>query len=124
MLLLLVQLLDDKHSQYPLYDKRVETARRYLENSFFTKTALADAASHAGLSPRHLRQLFNQYYAIAPSQYLLELKMQAAWQLLSNSTLSIQQVSERCGYSNLSAFSDRFQKHFSHCPSNVRRLSK
>lgn len=124
MLLLLVQLLDDRHSQYPLFDKRVETARRYLEQHFCHKQVLQEAASHAGLSPRHLRQLFSQYYALAPSQYVLELKMQAAWQLLNNSTLSIQQISERCGYSNISAFSDRFQKHFSHCATKVRRFSK
>ena len=124
MILLLVQLLDDSHSAKPQYDKRIETARAYLEKYFFHRQALREAANHAGISMRHLRTLFSKYYSLAPSQYLLELRMQAAWQLLQHSSLSVQLVAERCGYSSMSAFSDRFHRHFAQSASQVRRLSK
>jgi AraC-like DNA-binding protein len=124
MLLLLVQLLDERHQKNKLFDKRVDAARQYLERNFQQKNALENAAYHACLSTRHLRQLFNQYYDMSPSQYLLELRMQAAWQLLCNTQLNIQLVAERCGYTSVSAFSDRVHKHFSHSPLNIRRLNK
>jgi len=124
MLLLLVQLLDETHAKHRLIDKRLEVARAYLERNFANAQVLNNCASHSGLSPRHLRALFAQYYAMSPSQYLLELRMQGAWQLLSNSDLSVQMIAERCGYASLSAFSDRFHKHFSQSPLQVRRYDK
>jgi len=33
-------------------------------------------------------------------------------------------IAERCGYASLSAFSDRFHKHFSQSPLQVRRYDK
>jgi len=124
MLLLLVQLLDETHAKQPLIDRRIEVARTYLERHFANRQVLAECATHSGLSPRHLRALFAQYYALSPSQYLLELRMQAAWQLLNNSQLSVQLIAERCGYTSISAFSDRFHKHFSQSPLQVRRIGK
>ncbi len=124
MLLLLIQLLDDKFTTASGFDKRLEAARHYLEKNYSDKLALSKAAQQAALSARHLRTLFVQYYAMSPSQYLLELRMQAAWKMLTNSQYSIQIIAERCGYTHLSAFSDRFLRHFSQSPRDVRRLGK
>ena len=90
MLLLLVQLLDDKYAKTPHFDKRLLVARHFLEQHFASKDAINNAAKVAALSSRHLRQLFQQYYQMPPSQYLLELRMQSAWQMLANSPVSVQ----------------------------------
>lgn len=124
MLLLLVQLLDEKHHKGKFFDRRVSAARHFLERNFQQKHALQNAAQHACLSARHLRQLFNQHYALSPSQYLLELRMQAAWQLLCNTQLPIQLIAERFSYTSISAFSDRIHKHFSQTPLKIRRMDK
>ncbi len=124
MLVLLVQLLDEKHADNPLIDKRIELARQYLETHFGEKNCLNNAASYAAISPRHMRQLFAQYYQISPSQLLMELRMQAAWQLLVSTSRPLDAIAQQCGYSTLSAFCDRFQKHYANSPNQVRRLSK
>ncbi|EPJ50488.1 MAG: hypothetical protein OFPI_20020 [Osedax symbiont Rs2] len=121
MLLLLVQLLDDRYAKTAHFDKRLLVARHFLEQHFPSKDVINNAARVAALSSRHLRTLFQQYYQMSPSQYLLELRMQSAWQMLANSTLSVQIIAERCGYSNLSAFSGRVHKHFSRSPMQIRR---
>ncbi len=124
MLVLLIQLLDEKHANTPLIDKRIELARQYIEKHFAEKDCLGHAAHYAAISPRHMRQLFNQYYHVSPSQFLLELRMQGAWQLLTSTQRPLDWIAQYCGYSSLSAFSDRFQKHFSNTPNQVRRLGK
>jgi AraC-like DNA-binding protein len=124
MLVLLIQLLDEKHADNPLIDRRIELARQYLEVHFSEKNCLTDAANYCAISPRHMRQLFSQYYHVSPSQFLLELRMQCAWQLLTSTQRPLDWIAQHCGYSTLSAFSDRFQKHFSNTPNQVRRLSK
>jgi AraC-like DNA-binding protein len=130
MLMLLVQLLDNQHStstdtkNSTIIDKRVLHARDYLQNNIAKPKALAGAAHSANISERHLRSLFAQYYQLSPSQFLRQLRMQNAWQLLQTSRLSIAMIAEQSGYTNLSAFSDCFQKHFNNTPSHVRRLNK
>ncbi|MGB1239051.1 MAG: helix-turn-helix domain-containing protein [Pseudomonadales bacterium] len=119
MLTMLVQLLDQKFLAQHI-DQRLLQARHFLERHFARSDAINSAAQNAALSPRHLRQLFAQHYQMSPTQYLLELRMQAAWQLLNAHKLSVQQVAEHCGYQNLSAFSDRFRKHFGTSPRSVR----
>jgi AraC-like DNA-binding protein len=61
---------------------------------------------------------------MTPHQYLIEKRMQAAWRLLEAGELNVQQVAERTGYSSLSAFSDRFHKHFGHSPRRIRQITK
>jgi len=124
MLLLLVQLLDDRFAKTKHFDKRLLVARHFLEQHYPSKDAINNAARVAALSSRHLRQLFQQHYQMPPSQYLLELRMQSAWQMLANSAVSVQIIAERCGYSSLSAFSDRFHKHFAYSPMQIRRRAQ
>lgn len=124
MLVLLVQLLDEKHADHQIIDRRIESARHYLERHYAQKDVLTKAANFAAISARHMRQLFAQYYSISPSQFLLELRMQAAWQLLSSSQHSIEYIAHATGYSTISAFSDRFTKHYACSANQVRRLSK
>ncbi len=124
MLLLLIQLLQEKHGEKLKIDKRIDAAHIYLEQHFDKNISLEKLGIIANLSPRQLSELFKQQFSMTPQQYLIEKRMQVAWQLLKNSRQSIQQVSETIGYSNLSAFSHRFKKHFNVSPSYFRQNGK
>lgn len=124
MLLLLLQLLQEQYGKAATPDRRIAAAQSHLDQHFSQPVTVAQLARIASLSPRHLSTLFRQSLGMTPQQYLLEKRMQRAWQLLSQSGLSIQQVAEQVGYQNLSAFSDRFRKHFNHPPSYFRRSGK
>lgn len=135
MLVLLLQLLNtqvnnqlpfNSHSPVPatLEDQRLVQAKQYIEQHFTDKDVIAKAASAACLSPRQLRARFTQDYHLSPSQFLLEHRMQVASQLILHSRLPMQQIADHCGYSHLSAFSDRFQQHFQQSPSQFRRRGK
>jgi AraC-like DNA-binding protein len=50
--------------------------------------------------------------------------MQHGWLLLERGSLPVQQVAEQCGYASLSAFSDRFRRHFGIAPSHFRHPTK
>jgi AraC-like DNA-binding protein len=124
MLLLLIQLLQERYGDTLRLDKRVEAARSYLDQNFYRPISLAQLATLANLSPRRLSELFRLQMGMTPNQYLLEKRMQIAWQLLEAGHTSIQQVAERVGFGSLSAFSDRFRRHFGQSPSYFRQMSK
>ncbi|WP_218313680.1 AraC family transcriptional regulator [Halomonas sp. 18071143] len=123
MLLLLIQLLQERHGSRLQLDRRVYAAQQFLQDHFHRPVSMAEVASAAHLSIRQLNDLFSQQVGATPHQYLLELRMNEAWRLLEQSDLSIQRVAEAVGYSSLSAFSDRFRRHFGQPPSHFRRLS-
>jgi AraC-like DNA-binding protein len=124
MLLLLIQLLQERFGNLLRLDKRVEVARSHLDHHFHQAIPLAQLAAIANLSPRQLSELFHKQIGMTPNQYLTEKRMQHAWQLLEAGHLRIQQVADRVGYASLSAFSDRFHRHFGHAPSFFRQINK
>ncbi|MBB6520238.1 AraC family transcriptional regulator [Pseudoteredinibacter isoporae] len=124
MLLLLIQLLQERFGKELRLDRRIESARAYLDQHFKETISLPQLASIANLSPRQLSKLFLHELGMTPSQYVIEKRMQKAWHLLECSTLNVQQVAEHVGYSNLSSFSDRFRKHFNKPPSYFRKIGK
>ncbi|WP_293268483.1 AraC family transcriptional regulator [Neptunomonas sp.] len=124
MLLLLIQLLQEHFNTSLQIDHRIEAAKSYLDHRFNEPISAATLATVANLSQRQLNELFRRHIGMTPQQYLIEKRMQQAWQLLETSTINIQQVANRVGYSNLSAFSDRFKKHFGHSPRFFRQINK
>lgn len=124
MLLLLIQLLQERHGSQLKLDRRVLAAKQFLDDHFSQTLSLSDAAAVAHLSIRQLNDLFRRQVGMTPHQYLTELRMKEAWRLLEQSDLSIQRVADAVGYSSLSSFSDRFRVHFGKSPRHFRRISK
>ncbi|RTE67171.1 AraC family transcriptional regulator [Amphritea opalescens] len=124
MLLLLIQLLHEQQDEPRHLDRRITTARGYLEQHFCERVSRQQLAAIANLSTRQLSELFRQQLGMTPQQYQIEKRMQYAWQLLEQQHLSVQQVADACGYSSLAAFSDRFRKHFDISPSYFRHSGK
>ncbi|WP_020682727.1 AraC family transcriptional regulator [Marinobacterium rhizophilum] len=120
MLLLLIELLGERHERIPGIDRRVRAAQVWLDAHLDQPVTLAQLALVAHLSPRQLTALFREYLAMTPQQYLLERRMQQAWRLLESGDLSIQRIAERVGYNSLAAFSDRFRRHFGKSPRYFR----
>jgi len=120
MVQLLAQLLVEQHGQAVAADVRVDAARQYIEQHLAGPITMTSIAKAASLSPRHLNTLFQRFHNCTPQQYLLVRRMEKAEALLRHSELSIQQVAENCGYSNLSAFSDRVRRYFGCSPRDYR----
>ncbi|MBB5320950.1 AraC family transcriptional regulator [Marinobacter oulmenensis] len=121
MLLLLIQLLQERHGSALDLDRRVAAAKQLLDERFREPVATGDLAAVAHLSARQLNDLFRQQVGMTPHQYLTELRMKESWRLLEQSDLSIQRVADAVGYSSLSHFSDRFRRHYGRSPGHFRR---
>lgn len=124
MLLLLIQLLQEGYGETDALDKRIQRAKQYLDDHYAKPVTLVELAAFANISPRQLSELFRRQLSMTPQQYLIEKRMQQAWQLLEQEPLSVQQVADRVGYATVAAFSDRFRKHFGRSPSELKRVSR
>lgn len=124
MLLLLIQLMEERHRDAVRIDRRIAAARSFLDEHFHQPVTLAQLARVSHLSQRQLSELFQRQVGMSPQHYLTERRMQQAWHLLETTTLSIQGIAEQVGYTSAAAFSDRFRKHFGQSPTGFRALSR
>ena len=89
----------------------LQAAIRYIEQNI-ASAALSnrDIATHIGVSEVYLRKLFLRYLQETPKQYILNLRMQKARQLLTETRMTVTTVAEACGFSNVYHFSREFRQ--------------
>jgi len=121
MVNLLLELLQQRQGIDSSKDQRLDRAISYLQAHLAEPVSIEQLAILACVSVRQLNQLFNQHLGCSAKRYLIRLRIERAKQLLKQSSLPVQQVAEQCGYSSLSAFSDRFRQEAGMSPQNFRQ---
>ena len=79
-----------------------------------------DIAYHVGVSRRHLERLFKSNLDIVPSRYYLELRLQHAKQLITQTDKSITEVGVACGFGSAPHFSTTYKGFFGITPREER----
>lgn len=115
---------------YDSPDKKENTAqtirnvRTYLDQNYARKISLDELGDMFYISPFYLTRQFKKYTGYTVKQYILDLQMGEAENLLLFSDLSIKEIASRCGYENLQYFYTLFKK-YAHCtPVEYRRQYK
>jgi AraC-like DNA-binding protein len=72
--------------------------------------AIPAMARRCGLSVPHFNRLWQEAFRVPPGRYLLEHRIRRATQLLRESDLTIQQVAESLGYSDVYFFHRQFRR--------------
>lgn len=86
-------------------------AIRYIENHFSAPDLTnATLAAQCNISEVYFRKLFTQKYAMTPKQYIIDIRINKAKQLLTDGILKINAVAEQCGFTNTYHFSRMFKE--------------
>ncbi|MET7288995.1 AraC family transcriptional regulator [Streptomyces sp. NPDC005573] len=107
---------DDEHAA-------VRKAIAIMQNRLAEPLTLADIAAEVHLSVYHFLRVFRLATGETPYRYLTRLRIALAQRLLSDTTLTIQQIAERCGFSGPGPLSAAFLRHEGIRPSVYRRNS-
>ena len=99
-------------------DSRLVAAREYvLEHLGEGERDCSTLAELCRVSERHLRTLFKRAFGATPNQYSISVRMNAAAKLLKESSLSVGEVAEMIGMTDVYYFSKQFKAHFGISPS-------
>ncbi len=103
----------------------ISHAIKYIEQNL-SHEALTNVsvAKHLGISEVYLRKLFAHHLNTTPKQYILELRIQEAKRLLTDSVFAISVISEKCGFSSVYHFSREFKKRTGMTPSLYAKKNK
>ena len=76
------------------------------------------------MTPEHLSRVFRKYLNETPTDYINELRLNYAANLLSNSDENIPFISMEAGFENLSHFYHLFKKKFNTSPAEFRKKTQ
>lgn len=97
----------------------------YIENNYSDPCLnLSLVASHTHVTPSYLSRKFKQNLNQNFSDYLVNTRLQKAIHLLNTTTLSIQEIAYRVGYTDPYYFSNVFKKYNKCSPSQHRKNQK
>lgn len=105
------------------YDTVVAPIVNYLETHYAEEITNEELASIVCYSTQYMTRLFKEVYCISPYQYLLDIRIRKAKELLANEhSLSIQEICYQTGFSDASYFTSVFKKSEHMTPRAFRNL--
>ncbi|MCI9102526.1 MAG: response regulator [Lachnospiraceae bacterium] len=108
-------------------DKFVYMAKRYIHEHYREKLTLSEIAEHLTISPGYLSSTFSRYMNKTVSDYIAEVKIEHAKELIDSGQYLIYEIADQLGFENAYYFSKVFKKVTGMAPKNYecwRKLNK
>lgn len=102
----------------------VHTMQDEIANNLSRAWTCEALARKSGFSSRHLARIFKAETGITMKRYQMELRMDLARRLITGSTLTLERIAERCGFSSMQAFRSNWNKVESVPPSQLRQQQR
>lgn len=100
--------------------KRLNIAYDYILSRYKYNVTLEEIAEITCLNQYYLLRQFKKYFGITPHQFLLKLRFNEAFKLLTETNKSATDICSELGFGDLAAFSKAFKKKFSVSPQNFK----
>lgn len=103
---------------------RIGKAIHFIENNFHQNIYIQQLADISFMSIRNFQRIFKDATSLSPNDYLLELRIQHASKLLTETDYAVYDVSDQVGITDWFYFSKAFKKKFGICPVKYRKQNK
>ena len=94
-------------------DARKETCvriKRYMEEHLHEPLTLQDICRDNLIGSSQLSRMFREFYHCGAIDYFIQMKIEAARQMIRNDQMNFSQIADRLGYSSVHYFSRQFKK--------------
>lgn len=99
---------------------KLHYAKEILLQQIETPPSLTELSKQSGLNTFKLKTGFKKLFGLPVYQYLRDIRLCKAYEILETKNLNVQEVAWFVGYESLSAFSNAFYKKFGFRPSKRR----
>lgn len=113
-----------KKNTNDLYKKneKIREIVDYIHTNYNKNITVDKLAQIMGYSKTHFMTVFKQQTGSSCIDFLIQTRLRMAKDLLSNSNLTIVEIANEVGFTNLSNFNRQFKKYFNTTPSQYRKL--
>jgi transcriptional regulator GlxA family with amidase domain len=102
-------------------DDRIFAAQQWLQERYSEEQRVDELAHRFGMSSRNFARRFKNATGESPLAYLHGMRIAAAKQLLEATLVSVQEIAQRVGYSDVLFFRNLFKRHTGVSPGEYRR---
>lgn len=103
------------------YSALIRDALNYIEFHIGDPISLSTLSEYFHVSAPYLSRLFKHELEMTPSNYIVARKMSVALQLLSTTSMQIQEIASHIGCYDVNYFTKIFKRHIGCTPSEYRR---
>ena len=91
-----------------------------IQTAYSQGITVSDIAERLGISRPHLTRIFQEELHLSVQTFLINIRMQAAADLLKNTALPVKEITQQVGYTDALVFSKQFKKRFGLSPTHYR----
>ncbi|MCR1898462.1 response regulator [Irregularibacter muris] len=102
--------------------RQINQAKKYIEENYMKNITLEDLGTHIGFNPSYFSSLFKKETGTSFIEYLSQIRMEKAKELLRESDLRIQDICLMVGYNDVKYFSKSFMKYTGLKPNEYRKI--
>ena len=99
----------------------IERAAEYMKQNFDRALSLESLADQYFLNPTYFSRMFRQYMGVTFTDYLIELRMERAKELLCQGKYKVYEVSSKVGYTSDKYFCRVFKQYTGQSPTEYSR---
>ena len=105
----------------PSYPLCIAQSIAFMQEHYREPVSVDDIGASAALSKYHFSRLFREKTGVSPHEYLSSLRLQHARKLILETSLSVEDIASRCGFSTASHFIRAFKKEMEFTPAAYRK---
>ncbi len=113
--------LSIKDSQKQIKHDEIQAVQDYIRLNYTRKLTLDELADTANINKYYFIRLFKQKTGLSPIDYLIHVRLAEAEKLLTETNISITEISDRVGFHSPSHFSKTFKESNHITPSQFRK---
>lgn len=102
----------------------IRTIKEYIQRYIAEELSLERLSEVVHLHPQYVSRLFKQKAGITLTDYISQMRLEKAKELLAGTNLSMAQIGERCGLLDPNYFSRLFRKYEGITPTQYRKRQK
>lgn len=101
---------------------QIRQSKAFMDEYFSGRIDLKEMADKASMSRFHFIRIFQQIYGITPRQYLRDIRISRAKELLKKG-LSVTQTCFEVGYESVTTFSSAFKRGTGYSPKKYQMMN-
>ena len=115
-----------RHGTHKLHEaektsSRIQKVAQYVSENYSEVITLHDAAQMAFMEDSYFSRQFKKLTGFGFVEYLTQVRLKAAAQMLADTSQSISKIAEDCGFSGSNYFGDVFKKLYGKSPVEYRK---
>ncbi|MBQ4145049.1 MAG: helix-turn-helix transcriptional regulator [Clostridia bacterium] len=99
---------------------KINSTMKYIDDNYAGDITTEMLAGRLHISEGHFCHIFKEIVGKSAKEYLIEIRLQKATDLIRTTDLTITEIALSCGFSDSNYFSRLFKKYIGHTPSTYR----